>query len=153
MCDYNYLENITEDVIAAIKERQDWNGEPKRIYHRTTDGRECLVQYLNDELWTEDSVTGNASGSYTFNTYDAEECLCHNLDLLQEACDNFGQDIAAAIKEGAEFCDVTIRCYLLAQAVEDAITQLEEQDWFTLTNDERADIEEDDENDTDEDFE
>lgn len=150
MCDYNYLENITKDVIEAIKERQDWNGEPKRIYHRTTDGREVLVQYLNDELWTDDSVTGNASGSYTFNTYTAEENLCHNYDLLEQACDEFGQDIGQALKEGAEFCDVTIRCYLLAQAVEDAITQLEEQDWFNLTDEELADIDEDEE---DEDFE
>lgn len=150
MCDYNYLENITKDVIEAIKERQDWNGEPKRIYHRTTDGREVLVQYLNDELWTDDSVTGNASGSYTFNTYTAEENLCHNYDLLEQACDEFGQDIATAIKEGAEFCDVTIRCYLLAQAVEDAITELEKEDWFNLTDEELADIDEDEE---DEDFE
>lgn len=145
MYDYNYLEEITEDVIEAIKEHQNWNGEPKRIYHRTTDGREVLVQRLNDELWTDDTVTGNAIGSYTVCTYTAEENLCHNMDLLQEACDTFSQDIATAIKEGAEFCDVTIRCYLLAQAVEDAITQLEEQDWFALTDEERADIDEDEE--------
>lgn len=134
---YNYLEHITDDVIEAIKERQDWNGEPKRIYHRTTDGRECLAEWLNDELWTEDSVTGNGSGSYTFNTYTAEENLCHNHDLLEEACDEFGQDIGQALKEGAEFCDVTIRCYLLSQAIEEAITELEKEDWFELTADEQ----------------
>lgn len=150
MYDYNYLEEITKDVIEATKEYQNWNGEPKRLYHHTTDGREVLVEYLNDELWTKDSVTGNASGSYTFNTYTAEEYLSHNMDLLDEACTEFGQDIGAAIKKGAEFCDVTIRCYLLSQAVEDAITQLEEQDWFALTNEERADIDEDEE---DEDYE
>ena len=134
---YNYLEEVTSDVIEAIKERQDWNGEPKRIYHRTTDGRECLAEWLNDELWTEDSVTGNGSGSYTFNTYAAEENLCHNHDLLEEACNEFGQDIGQAIKEGAEFCDVTIRCYLLSQAIEEAITELEKEDWFELTADEQ----------------
>ena len=134
---YNYLEEVTSDVIEAIKERQDWNGEPKRIYHRTTDGRECLAEWLNDELWTEDSVTGNGSGSYTFNTYAAEENLCHNYDLLEEACNEFGQDIGQAVKEGAEFCDVTIRCYLLSQAIEEAITELEKEDWFELTADEQ----------------
>ena len=134
---YNYLEEETSDVIEAIKERQDWNGEPKRIYHRTTNGRECLAEWLNDELWTEDSVTGNGSGSYTFNTYAAEEHLCHNHDLLEEACNEFGQDIGQAIKEGAEFCDVTIRCYLLSQAIEEAITELEKEDWFELTADEQ----------------
>lgn len=134
---YNYLEEETNDVIEAIKERQDWNGEPKRIYHRTTDGRECLAEWLNDELWTEDSVTGNGCGSYTFNTYTAEENLCHNHDLLEEACNEFGQDIGQAVKEGAEFCDVTIRCYLLSQAIEEAITELEKEDWFELTADEQ----------------
>lgn len=134
---YNYLEEETNDVIEAIKERQDWNGEPKRIYHRTTDGRECLAEWLNDELWTEDSVTGNGSGSYTFNTYTADEYLCHNYDLLEEACNEFGQDIGQAVKEGAEFCDVTIRCYLLSQAIEEAITELEKEDWFELTADEQ----------------
>ena len=134
---YNYLEEVTSDVIEAIKERQDWNGEPKRIYHHTTDGRECLAEWLNDELWTEDSVTGNGSGSYTFNTYAAEENLCHNYDLLEEACNEFGQDIGQAVKEGAEFCDVTIRCYLLSQAIEEAITELEKEDWFELTADEQ----------------
>lgn len=134
---YNYLEEMTSDVIEAIKERQDWNGEPKRIYHRTTDGRECLAEWLNDELWTEDSVTGNGSGSYTFNTYIAEEYLCHNHGLLEEACNEFGQDIGQALKEGAEFCDVTIRCYLLSEAIEEAITELEKEDWFELTADEQ----------------
>ena len=134
---YNYLEEVTSDVIEAIKERQDWNGEPKRIYHRTTDGRECLAEWLNDELWTEDSVTGNGSGSYTFNTYTAEENLCHNHYLLEQACNEFGQDIGQAVEEGAEFCDVTIRCYLLSQAIEEAITELEKEDWFELTADEQ----------------
>lgn len=144
--DYNYLDHITDDVIDAIKERQSWNGEPKRIYHRTTDGREVLAEWLNDELWTNDSVTGNASGSYTFNTYTAEENLCHNFDLLEQACSEFGQNLSDAVREGAEFCDVTIRCYLLSQAVEEAIAQLEDEDWFELTADER-DTDTDDEQD------
>lgn len=152
MYDYNYLEHITEDVIAAIKERQNWNGEPIRLYHRTTNGREVLAERLNDELWTDDSVTGNASGSYTFNTYTAEEYLCHNMDLLAEACKEFGQNTTNALAEGAEFCDVTIRCYLLSQAINEAITQLEKENWFELTDNELEDTEEDDK-DEDEDFE
>lgn len=49
-----------------------------------------LSEYLNDELWTADSVTGNGSGSYTFSTWKAEEYLAHNWDILTEALEEFG---------------------------------------------------------------
>ena len=115
---YNYLENVTNDAKAAILENMNnWS---------FTD-REELEEVANDELWNDDSVTGNASGSYTFNTWQAEENLCHNMDQLEEACDEFGQDIGEAVKQGAEYCDVTIRCYLLSQAISDAIDELEEE--------------------------
>lgn len=32
-------------------------------------------------------VTGNGSGSYTCDAYEAEENLCHNLDLLKDAAE------------------------------------------------------------------
>lgn len=115
---YNYLENVTADAKQAILENlNDWNFSD----------REELEEIANDELWVDDSVTGNASGSYTFSTWEAEENLCHNMDELEEACDEFGQDIGEAVKNGAEYCDVTIRCYLLSQAISAAIDELEEE--------------------------
>lgn len=48
-------------------------------------------------------------------------------DELEEACNEFGQDIGEAVKQGAEYCDVTIRCYLLSQAISAAIDELEEK--------------------------
>ena len=77
-------------------------------------------------MFISDSVTGNASGSYTFNTWQAEENLCHNLDLLKEACEEFGSD--CNILESAEGCDVTIRCYLLSSALHEVLDELEEDD-------------------------
>ena len=44
---------------------------------------------IYDELFISDSVTGNGSGSYTFNAWQAEEHLCHNLDLFKEAAFEF----------------------------------------------------------------
>lgn len=115
---YNYLENVTADAKQAILENlNDWS---------FTD-REELEEIANDELWCDDSVTGNGSGSYTFSTWQAEENLCHNMDELEEACDEFGQDIGEAVKRGAEYCDVTIRCYLLGLAISAAIDELEEK--------------------------
>ena len=115
---YNYLEAVTNDAKAAILENMDmWE------WHN----REELEENANDWLWAADEVTGNASGSYTFSTWKAEENLCHNMDELEEACDEFGQDIGEAVKHGAEYCDVTIRCYLLGQAISAALDELEEE--------------------------
>ena len=115
---YNYLENVTADAKQAILENLN--------YWKFSD-REELEEIANDELWVNDSVTGNGSGSYTFSTWQAEENLCHNMDELEYACDEFGQDIGEAVKHGAEYCDVTIRCYLLSQAIGAALDELEEE--------------------------
>lgn len=129
-CNYDYLDAVTYDVIDAIKNNADYNDDYRYIYNSTSDGREVLAERLQDDLWTDDTVTGNASGSYTFSTYIAEENLCHNYDLLEQACDEFGQDFGDAVRAGAESCDVTIRCYLLPQAIEEALNQLEQNGWF-----------------------
>lgn len=119
MTNYNYLEAVTSDVLDYIKEEinlDEWKGN-----------REGLEEKLNDKLWTVGSVTGNASGSYTFNTWEAEENLAHNWDLLAEALDEFGQDGTDVLRQGAEAMDVTIRCYLLGQAIAEALDELEEE--------------------------
>lgn len=119
MTNYNYLEAVTSDVLDYIKEEinlDEWKGN-----------REGLEEKLNDELRTVDSVTGNASGSYTFNTWEAEENLAHNWDLLAEALDEFGQDGTDVLRQSAEAMDVTIRCYLLGQAIAEALDELEEE--------------------------
>lgn len=45
------------------------------------------------------------------------------MDLLSEALAEFGCDITY-LKRGAESCDVTIRCYLLPQAIAEAIAEI-----------------------------
>lgn len=113
---YDYLEAVKADVKNYIEE----NG-----IKVTSENREELEEQLNDDLFCNDSVTGNGSGSYTFNTWRAEEYLCHNLDLLAEACEGFDSSMDI-LKDGAEACDVTIRCYLLGQAISEVLNELEE---------------------------
>ena len=115
---YNYLENVIADAKQAILKKMN--------YWDFLD-REELEAVANNSLWADDNVTGNGSGSYTFCTWQAEENLCHNMDELEDACDEFGQDIGEAVKQGAEYCDVTIRCYLLGQAISVALDELEEE--------------------------
>lgn len=116
---YNYLEAVTNDTKQAILENLN--------YWDFTD-REELEEIANDSLWVDDSVTGNASGSYYCNAWKAEEALCHNWDLLTDAVTEFEGDTSFDIlSRGAEWCDVTIRCYLLPQAINAAIDELEEE--------------------------
>ena len=84
-----------------------------------------LAEYIKDELWAEDSVTGNGSGSYTFSTWTAEEYLCHNYDLLREACEEFCCEVRDLPFE-AEAADVTIRCYLLGEATANELARRRE---------------------------
>lgn len=114
---YDYLEQVTSDAKEAILENMEyWD----------FNDRDELEQVAIDELLTDDSVTGNASGSYYCNAWKAEEALSHNWDLLADAIEEFdgGTDI---LRQGAEACDVTIRCYLLGQAVSNALDELEEE--------------------------
>ena len=114
---YNYLEQVISDVKDYITEQEI------SVYPSNKDE---LQQSLYDELFVNDSVTGNASGSYTFSTWQAEENLCHNMDLLKEALESFGSDLT--MLESAESCDVTIRCYLLSDAISQALDELEEEE-------------------------
>lgn len=110
---YNYREAITADIIDYIRDHYDMNDLPTR---------EELEEALGDDLWTDDNVTGNGSGTYTFNRCEAEEYICHNLDLLAEACEEFGS--YHVLRDGAEACDVTIRCYLLGECIGAALDEL-----------------------------
>ena len=119
---YDYREAMTEDVKEWIKENIDLT--------EWTEDREGLEQQLNNDLWTEDSITGNASGSYYCNSYNAEESIAHNWDLLSEALDEFGQNNINVIEKGAEWADVSIRCYLLSSIISDVLDEMEENGDF-----------------------
>ena len=113
---YNYRESICEDIREYIKENN---------IVVTTENKDELYEELNEKLWVDDSVTGNASGSYTFNAWRAEEYLCHNMDLLQDACEEF---CCEPKLDSSEWCDVTIRCYLLGECLSEVLDELEEEE-------------------------
>lgn len=104
---YDYEKAVREDIKNYLSD----NG-----ITLTESNRESVY----DDMFVSDSVTGNGSGSYTFSAYKAEEYLCHNLDLLAEAVAEFGGGVDV-LKKGAEACDVTIRCYLLGQILDEFI--------------------------------
>ena len=114
---YDYLEAVKNDVKDYI------NNE---VTLADFSNRDELEEKLNEDLWTCDNVTGNASGSYYCNTWKAEEALSHNWDLLAEALREFGEDGTDVLERGAETMDVTIRCYLLGQAIGEVLDDMED---------------------------
>ena len=108
---YDYYEAMADDIRSYIEEHDDRDFDT-----------------LYDDMFVDDGVTGNASGSYTFNTWEAEENVCHNLDLLEEACKEFCCDASDYVTKGAEWADVTIRCYLLRQVLEDVLPEYEDDE-------------------------
>lgn len=120
MTKYNYMEAVKEDVKNYID---------SEINFEDFDSLEELEEKLNDELWTEDSVTGNASGSYTFNRVTAENYVNSNKALVNEMVDEFDckkQVCDWYLNDNFESIDVSIRCYLLGSAISEVLDELEE---------------------------
>lgn len=119
---YNYVDAVKDDVRQCIEDNYNLSD-----FSDIDDAK----SQLNDDLWTEDSVTGNGSGSYTFSRDQAKEYLFDSSDgmsLLKEAVDEFGidaSDIAEhMMEEDWEWFDVTIRCWALAQAIDEVVDEL-----------------------------
>lgn len=119
---YNYLEAVTADVIDFIRDE---------VNPADYESREALSEFLNDELWTCDSVTGNASGSYTFNAYKAKEFVFSDQDTVSESLREFCVDAETIaekfLNQDWEYFDVTARCYVLGQAIESALDSIENE--------------------------
>lgn len=117
---YNYREAVKDDCVDAIKEYLDYHKDEVKGMPK-----DSLREKFNESFWIDDSVTGNASGSYTFSSYEAEQNLAGNWDLLGEAMSEFCCE-CDAIAKGAEWADVTIRCYLLGEGIDSAMKELED---------------------------
>lgn len=113
---YDYKKAVCDDIRSYFNENN--------INASDYESRDEMYEDLYDKLWVEDSVTGNASGSYTASAHVAEEYVCHNWDTLRTACKEFGTDFDLIIERGAEFADVTIRCSLLGECLSSVIDEL-----------------------------
>ena len=113
---YDYYDAVRENVAEYIKENIDLS--------EWTDKKDELYGFLNEELWDDDSVTGNASGSRFCNAWIAEECLLHNGELYKEAAREFAVPIEDFCNN-PELADVSIRCYVLSECISDVISKLD----------------------------
>lgn len=112
-----YQEEVKSDAMDAIKENLEYNDSWDEMY---------------DSLFMDDSVTGNASGSYYFNSHKAAEAIS-GIIFDSDAVDEFkamGYD-GIPTEEGAETCDVIARCIclvLVSGELEEYYDSLTEQD-------------------------
>ena len=111
---YNYHIAVKDDIREYIKENYDSVTEKMRA--------EML-----DTILREDSVTGDASGSYTMNRAIAKEYVIENIDLLNRAVDEYGfnkKDIGEQfLSEEWEQLDVLIRLYLVGEYFDDIFSE------------------------------
>ena len=124
---YNiWKEKFDKTLLSAEELKSDVRNYIKEV---ASDYMDCedmdeLRDSLYDNLWDEDSVTGNGSGSYTFNREKAKEYVSDNMDLMEEAykdldsIESLVDDLEAL---DFETIDVTIRCYLLSQALDEVL--------------------------------
>ena len=113
---YDYHSNVKEALESLIN---DEFADRLSDYDSLEEFREALEQ----SAWMSDSVTGNASGSCTFSSWKAEECLLHNSDLLREALECFGYGARIDLEKGAEHYDVIVRCFVLGEVLDEAIEE------------------------------
>lgn len=109
---YDYKSEVKSDIIAYLKENN---------YTPSTAREADEAGDLYDDLFLSDSVTGNASGSYYCNAYKAAEAIAHNWDILREALQEFGG--LESFPDSEEAADVTIRCYIVGQVLQEAIDE------------------------------
>lgn len=119
-----YLEQIKEDIREAIENEYSYD----EIMEKMED-RDSFEEELNDMLWTDDSVTGNGSGSYTFSRAKAQEYVLQDIETVQEALREFcveADTIAKKFLESDwEYFDVTARCYVLSMGISEVLDEIE----------------------------
>lgn len=139
MQEYDYLENVKEAVkdyltenppcIEDFAEKIDYakinlNGDCEYFFEDLCD----LKNELEDKLFIDDGVTGNASGSYTFNSNEAKEyVLSGGSQILKEAVaeDYLSSDelVKYFTDENWEALDVICRCCVLYVAIDEAVDE------------------------------
>lgn len=109
---YNEVYNDARDVasenfVGYLENNYDFNDSWDAFY---------------EDLFMDDSVTGNASGSYWFNSKKAEESLGEFIwdEDIVWLLEEIGYTIEDVVKRGPEATDVIIRCAMLSQ-VEGAV--------------------------------
>lgn len=105
-----YKREIRGRIREYLNENNLWKKNPSDIY---------------DELFTEDSVTGNTSGSYYRSACKAQQALVPAI-FDQDLLNFYLSDYEISLKDlekGPEWFDVSIRCALLSECLSEVLKQ------------------------------
>ena len=108
----DYKEQIKNDLL-------DFAGEQK--------GYCDSMDNFRDDAFIDDSVTGNGSGSYTFNSKKAEENIKDLIfsDELLQMFKDFGYD-RVPMEKGPEYIDVSVRCFFIDEVISENEKEIKE---------------------------
>lgn len=118
----DYIDAVREDAILALKDELEMNPDRE-------------AEELGDLLFTEDSVTGNLSGSYTCDTALAKEYtkdLFWDEEFVKELNAFTDDTLDTLVKSGPEMMDVVARYMALGtldieELIEEAKKELKQE--------------------------
>ena len=119
---YDYRKAIKTDV-------QEWIADNETEVEGLD--RQTCFEFVYDSCWISDSVTGNASGSYTMSRWEARQNFFEDVDsddyVAEMIEDGFltREELGGKISESNwEWLDVSIRCWLLNQIVTEVMDEM-----------------------------
>ena len=113
----DYIDELENDIKEVISNEF----EEDELQEMSEDDFRDKIELL--DLYNDDCVTGNASGSYEFSAWKAEENICHMWDEIQNMIDE-GFITIDSFQYGAEGIDVALRCYFFNEALENVIDEM-----------------------------
>lgn len=133
----SYYNDVQDDILEMLKEEYQNEEELKDYIYQ--DGSEYFVEFddnfknrILEAAEDDDSITGNASGSYFYNLYEAKECFSENdgneilRDAINEGLIEKEQVADYFLNDDYESLDVVCRFYVCSQAVDDAVNEFEQ---------------------------
>lgn len=115
---YNYLEAMKQDIINYIRDE---------VTTKDFADVEDLRETLENDLWIDSTITGNGGDSYTDND-TSKEYINGNENLLKEALKELCVDKEKIVDKffagDYAYFDTTIRCYMLSQAITEALNDI-----------------------------
>lgn len=119
---YDYREVIKDELIDWIVNQTDlMEDDRSNLYD------DDISNWIYDEVFAEDSITGNGPYGYA-REEQCREYVASNLDLYFEAAREFDDfptgEVAWTSRNPGQHMDATIRCYLLGECIEKALEEL-----------------------------
>lgn len=135
MLEYDYKEMVKNDILEMLKENYindeifDYIYKDENNYF--VEFNEHFTKKIIEEAQENDYITGNRSGSYTFNRATAREyVLSDGIDILDsmraEGLIDEGIIGDYFLDENWEAMDVNIRWYCCIEVTEDAVNDFEQ---------------------------